>query len=361
MIVRDEERYLDGCLASIASIVDEIVVVDTGSRDRSRDIAAAHGARVFEYEWRDDFAAARNAALDHATGDWVLYIDADERVRAYDRDRLCDELRKPKLCAATVRFYPQSGFTAYREYRLFRRLPTIRFRGAMHETIRPDLDRILRAGKGACGPSDLAIDHLGYDEGRRRKADRDLPLLQKELLADPERVYLWWHLGVVYRETGRMADAETAWMRGVDTVRRRGSDQPDAVLCHIELAKLRLQRGDDVTTLVDESLRLSPDNLLLLWLQARGLAVAGRHAAAIPVFARLGSVDPDTLLSDISYDRRILGADALAEAGYCAFLTGDYRQSEAWYRRAALLAPGRLEFSVKQRFAAARAHGAGQG
>lgn len=355
LIVRDEELYLGGCLASIASIVDEIVVVDTGSQDRSREIARAHGAHVFEHEWANDFAAARNAALDHATGDWILYIDADERMRPYDRDRLREELNTPNLYSMTVRFFPQSGFTAYREHRLFRHVPALRFRGSMHETIRPDLDRIIRSGKGDCGTCDLIIDHLGYDGGRRRKADRDLPLLQKELQADPGRIYLWWHLGAAYRDIDRIAEAERAWLRGIETARGCGSDEPDIALCHIELVKLKLQRGEDVVALVDEAICLRPHNLLLHWLRARGLASAGRHAEAIAIFAWLGAIDPDTLLSDVSYDRRILGADALAEAGHCAFIIGDYDQSEAWYRRAALLAPGNLEFSVKQRFAAERA------
>src|SRR4051794_13018003 len=121
LIVRDEEHYLDGCLASLRGLVDEIVVVDTGSIDRSREIAAAHGARLSSHVWRNDFAAARNQALDLARGDWILYIDADERVRAYDRDALKAELASLRFCASTVRFHARTGFTAYPEYRLFRR------------------------------------------------------------------------------------------------------------------------------------------------------------------------------------------------------------------------------------------------
>src|SRR5262245_1489579 len=80
MIVRDEEAYLDDCLKSIVDEVDEIVIVDTGSRDRTCDIARRYGARLFDLPWTGDFAAARNHALDRASGDWILYIDADERL-----------------------------------------------------------------------------------------------------------------------------------------------------------------------------------------------------------------------------------------------------------------------------------------
>ena len=77
MIVRDEEQHLPACLESIHNFVDEIVVVDTGSQDRSKDIARNYGARLFDFAWRDDFAAARNVALEQSRGAWILYIDAD--------------------------------------------------------------------------------------------------------------------------------------------------------------------------------------------------------------------------------------------------------------------------------------------
>src|ERR1700749_3060760 len=82
MIVRDEEAVLEECLRSIRDEVDEIVITDTGSTDRSREIAAAFGARVLERPWDDDFSAARNHSLEAATGDFILYIDADERLDA---------------------------------------------------------------------------------------------------------------------------------------------------------------------------------------------------------------------------------------------------------------------------------------
>ena len=88
MIVRNEEENLPACLASAADLVDEVVVVDTGSRDRTREVAAGFGARVYEFPWVDDFAAARNESLRHATGDWVFWLDADDRLDGDNRGRL---------------------------------------------------------------------------------------------------------------------------------------------------------------------------------------------------------------------------------------------------------------------------------
>ena len=88
MIVRDEEKNLPHCLESVRGIFDEIVVVDTGSIDRTSEIARAFGARVFDFAWVDDFAAARNAALAHATGDYAFWLDADDVVEPPEREKL---------------------------------------------------------------------------------------------------------------------------------------------------------------------------------------------------------------------------------------------------------------------------------
>lgn len=356
LIVRNEEHHIGSCLQSIAGLVDEIIVVDTGSCDETGEIAAASGAQVFHYAWHDDFAAARNHAIDQATSDWILYIDADERARAHDRYSLADDLDDPGLCACTVRFYPRTGCTAYPEHRLFRRDPRIRFRSAIHETIMPDLHRIVAAGHGRVGSSRLTIDHLGYDGDQSRKAERNLPLLRKQLRVDPDRIYLWWHLGSVYRDLGRAADAETAWRQGVNIARSRSGRGPEIVLCFIELAKMRLDCGADALALVREARALQRDNLLLQWFEARLLAAAGQHAKALPIFERLARVDPDNLLADLSYDRRIFGAWAFAEMGHCAFRMEWYRESERWFRRAEMLEPECLEFRVKREFASRRAN-----
>ena len=88
MIVKNEEENLPNCLASVEGIFDEIVIVDTGSTDRTKEIACEFGARVFDFPWIDDFAAARNAVLAHATGDYVFWLDADDVVEPPERAKL---------------------------------------------------------------------------------------------------------------------------------------------------------------------------------------------------------------------------------------------------------------------------------
>ena len=88
LIVRNEAAYLGDCLRALGRIADDVVVVDTGSTDETREIAVAHGAKLYEVPWQDDFAAARNESLARCLGEWILYIDADERVRPTSRDDL---------------------------------------------------------------------------------------------------------------------------------------------------------------------------------------------------------------------------------------------------------------------------------
>ena len=92
MIVRDEEKNLPHCLESVRGIFDEIIVVDTGSIDRTAEIARSFGAKVFDFVWVDSFSAARNEALAHATGDFVFWLDADDVVEPGEREKMVELL-----------------------------------------------------------------------------------------------------------------------------------------------------------------------------------------------------------------------------------------------------------------------------
>lgn len=354
MIVRDEAERLPACLESLRGIVDEIVIVDTGSRDETRAIAHAAGARLLDFTWCDDFSAARNVALDAACGDWILYIDADERLRPYGRDRLAEDLAEDRLVGATVRFHPRSGYTAYREYRLFRRDERIRFTGVMHETIMPSLDRLVTGG-GRIGCSALTIDHVGYDGDQSHKLGRNRALLTKALLVDPQRVYLWWHLGAVERDLGNEDAAEAAWQEGLRRSRPPHPASIDAPLCVMELAKVQIARGEDCLPLLEAGLALDPRNWLLRWMQARALRDRGHFAPAVEIFRALAAQDPDRMVEATAYDQRIFGAGAWAELGYCAFLQGNYGESARCYGEAERIEPEAVEYRAKRVLAAARA------
>src|SRR3989338_7693689 len=88
MITKNEEKYLEQCLDSVKDIVDEIIIVDTGSKDKTKEIAKKFSAKIFDFEWVDNFSAARNESLKHAAKDWILVLDADEVVEKKDLERI---------------------------------------------------------------------------------------------------------------------------------------------------------------------------------------------------------------------------------------------------------------------------------
>src|SRR5262245_26667700 len=140
MIVRDEEEVLGRCLASVADVVDEIIIVDTGSRDRTPAIARTFGARVEPFRWRDDFAAASNQSFSLATSDWILWLDADDVLLPEARDGLA--ALKARL-ERDVYYLPYdyaqdetgaSICTLWRE-RIVRRSPAMRCIHPVHECL----------------------------------------------------------------------------------------------------------------------------------------------------------------------------------------------------------------------------------
>ena len=269
--------------------------------------------------------------------------------------RLERELSDESLVACTVRFYQRSGCTAYAEYRLFRRDDRIRFEGVMHETMLPSVMRVAEEDDRRIGSSLLTIDHLGYDGDQTHKLDRNLRLLLKQLKHDPERLYLWWHLGTVYRDLGRTAEAEASWRRGIEISESRDEREEEDCLCYVELAKLFFERQQDALPFIERGLALQPGNWLLQWLKAKVYMEHECYVQAMQIFKKLGSIDADALIEPLAYDKRIFGASAIAEIGHCAFRMGQYRESAEWYRQAELLAPDSIEFRVKKQLANARA------
>jgi tetratricopeptide (TPR) repeat protein len=204
LIARNEEAVLPRCLASVADLGHELIVVDTGSTDRTREVARQLGARVFDFPWCDDFAAARNQCLRHATGDWIFWLDADEYFTDDNCQRLatlfaplpddnCAYLMQSRSLAA-----PGQPDTFVHQVRLFRRRPDIRWEYRVHEQVLPS---ILRAG-GRVRSTDIVIEHAGYLDAaaRGRKAQRNLRLLLLEDADRPGQPFTLLYLGWTYLE-----------------------------------------------------------------------------------------------------------------------------------------------------------------
>ncbi|HSD94642.1 MAG TPA: glycosyltransferase, partial [Syntrophales bacterium] len=238
MIVKNEQPNLVRCLSSVKTAVDEMIVVDTGSTDRTREIASVFGAKVFDTPWNGDFAEARNTALSKATGSWIFVLDGDEAVSTADSLKLRDLVKhagKRKDAAGwlvTTRTYSTdmnlegwtandgthgseeaaSGWFPSVKVRLFRNDPSIRYEGAVHEMVEPSMKR---AGLTWL-PCDLVIHHYGYStggDGGPSKGESYYRLGKKKIEqtgGDPRSVY---ELAVQASRLKKFGEAVTLWHR----------------------------------------------------------------------------------------------------------------------------------------------------
>ncbi len=223
LIVKNEEQMLGACLESVRDAVDEIVVYDTGSNDRTVQIAREAGATVVEGEWEDSFAAARNAALLHATGEWVLSIDADERLQTHP-DVLRAQLADPPsdveayLVAIENLHGPGNPRSVHTAIRMFRRRSTT-WRHRLHEQVvaADDPARPLRTAY----LSGARLIHHGYIAevfDNRNKADRNLELARAALDdREVDRSYALMNLGRALESAGQSEEAVVRLSEAADS------------------------------------------------------------------------------------------------------------------------------------------------
>ncbi len=209
MIVKDEAELLPRCLASVQSAVDEMVVLDTGSTDQTVAIAKQHGAQVYECDWPNDFAIARNQALRYVQGEWVLVLDADEVLVPEIIPLLHQAIKNPNLLL--INLLRQEVGAAQAPYslisRLFRRHPEIYFARPYHELVDESVALLMQREPGwQVGElAQIAIRHTGYQAGaiaQRDKAARARTLLESCLASQPQDAYVCSKLGALYLYQG---------------------------------------------------------------------------------------------------------------------------------------------------------------
>ncbi|MDA0267224.1 MAG: tetratricopeptide repeat protein [Cyanobacteria bacterium] len=230
MIVKDEAAQLPQALHSVSAHVDEMIVVDTGSTDATVTVAEAAGAQVFAYEWTNDFAAARNAALGYATGDWILVLDADERLTPAGQTLLKQiQAGKPLggvdlasiLMVTVIRHElgaEQSPYSAVS--RLFRNHADIRFNRPYHETVDDSVAALQQreAAWQVVTLAETALAHTGYQAtaiAQRDKFNRAQTLMAAYLADHPHDPYICNKLGALYGQAGDWDKGRTLLEQGL--------------------------------------------------------------------------------------------------------------------------------------------------
>lgn len=201
LIAKNEEQFLPRCLASVRGLADQIVLVDTGSSDHTVELAKGHGAEVYHFAWCEDFSAARNAALAHVTGDWVLVLDADEELPPESQEPLRRLLRERSVIGWRLPLIDVGREEEGCSYvpRLFRNAPGLFYVGRVHEQVFSSLE-VRRQQWGLDNRlGDAALRHHGYRPEvvkDRNKIERNLRLLERAVAEMPEEANLRMSYGL---------------------------------------------------------------------------------------------------------------------------------------------------------------------
>lgn len=260
MIVRDEEKTLPRCLQSVKSIAYELVIVDTGSKDKTVSIARTFGAKVFHHEWRDDFAAARNECLKHATGDWVLQIDADEELVSssipYIRNKMVES---SVLCfAAICDSGPEyQGPRFCWVLRFFRNHPGIRYSRPYHEGVEESVHGLMTEESRwqMHREKNVTIRHYGYEASRlSEKRKRGVSIMKAYVKNNPQDWHTLTMLGSACGGLGDYDEAEVYLRRALEL-------NPDHAVANYSLG-LALERKNNLDAAIHHFTRALTDNLL---------------------------------------------------------------------------------------------------
>jgi tetratricopeptide (TPR) repeat protein len=269
VIARDEERFIADCLDSARPFVDEMIVLDTGSLDRTREIAGEHGARVVEFTWIHDFAAARNAAIEAATAEWIFMLDADERLAPESGTVL--RAMPGRMPAGTHAACPRiesraldnsGGYNiAGQVPRFFRRAPDVRWVGAIHE----DLVYLPQpAATRSVVVDDLRVVHYGYDPevyAERHKDERNTELLERQVREHPDDPRALYFLAQQHHAMRRHSQALPYLRSFLDTaatVRREFTVEAHVMLLTALLAEGRYAELEATARAAEEANLLCP-------------------------------------------------------------------------------------------------------
>ncbi len=296
MIVRDEEQMLGRCLAAAAPAVDEIVIVDTGSTDATVAIARSFGATVIEHPWTGSFAEARNVSFAAATGDWLLYLDADEVLVAQDAPRLAaltGHTWHEAISLVETSFTGELGDGAavtHNALRMFRNRPAYRFTGAIHEQIAPTLPTY---APGRIGHAAVRIEHYGYlgtVRDAKEKFTRNIELLRQQAAEAGASAFGHFNLASEYAAAGDAASAVAEYESAWSMISQEGSaattEYAPALLAGLVKSLRACGRETDALERAQTGLTLYPDFTDLVLEQAATWQALGDAEQAEALYRR---------------------------------------------------------------------------
>ncbi len=256
LIVKNEEKFLPGCLKSLETIADEIVIVDTGSTDETIQIAEEFGAKIFHYKWKNDFADARNFANSNATGDWIIQLDADEELFPEDQNKVREIIHQGTSNGAYLALHNRvsNSFgenmpSIHYLVRLFRNSPEFYYENAIHEVLQIS---------GHVAAVDVNILHHGYNqdaEYMKTKRNRNAEILYRRLEEDPEKVSTLFYLSMMHVGCREFDKAESFALKAIEKIDPGNPSKQHLLLMMLNNLALIKNIAGDLDTVIEYSER----------------------------------------------------------------------------------------------------------
>ena len=263
MIVKDEEKFLAGCIESVKDVVDEIVIVDTGSKDNTVKIAEEYGAHIYNFEWCNDFSKARNFALSKSKSDWILYLDADERLDDRSKQLLRKTIKSQENLGLRCKILNIDEINKkpklQRYTRLFRNAAGIEFHGKAHEQI----DGSLLKNNYRILDSEILINHFGYNisrEGLKKKAERNLGLLLEEYKENPSG-YCAFQIGNSYNILENQKEANKYYALATED-KQLPVDYSSLSLSYCAEFDLTEGKRESAIKKIENAVKVHPENII---------------------------------------------------------------------------------------------------
>ncbi|HEY8889241.1 MAG TPA: glycosyltransferase [Clostridium sp.] len=264
MIVKNEEEYLPRCLESIRDVVDEIIIVDTGSIDRTVEIAKSYGAKVYYFKWNNNFSEARNESLKYATKDWILILDADDELRAQYKENLKLFLNN-ELDENTLYFFETLSYygdivdnnciTVNLNPRMFKNNREIHYEGRIHNQL------VYAQGKYDTICSSIKIHHYGYLNKiitSKNKRNRNITILNEQIKKEPTNKFNYFNLGNEYTSLGEVKKALEYYYKAYENF-DPSTGFSSILLLRIIISNYNIQEYNDALNFIDIAAKYYPE------------------------------------------------------------------------------------------------------
>jgi glycosyltransferase involved in cell wall biosynthesis len=317
MIVQDEEDCLLAALQSVQALTDELIMVDTGSTDRTPQLALTAGAKLFHRAWTNDFSVARNFALQQASSDWILVLDADEVLESIDSETFSALLTNDQVEGYFLRIRnildSNQAESSDQVVRLFRNKPLYRFEGAIHEQAAPAILRVNNGNGLASAP--LTIDHFGYLKERlhsKEKFTRNSEIIKQELQRNPDNPFLLYCLGLEYYQQDSISEGLNQLSKALGHMSGHEGYFED-VLLNLAHGYLRLEEITPLIDFLSKALSMYPAHADFLFLRGSAYFQQGNYPKAVEDLER--SLKIGTLKLATSYQVSCLLGDVYHSSG----------------------------------------------